>query len=402
MNILLVVSSMNAESGGVTTIVAGISDALSQRGHNVCVATVDHSGTQVNPTLATVTRFTADKGWKSLSPSRELAAFLRRRVREFDIVHVHGIWQRPGHYVGHYARRAGVPYVVSTHGMLDRSSLKMGRGWAKSLAWMLWDGPMIRRASAVQCSNDAEYRVSPKLHGRNVFVAGNGVSAEALSTMPKRGSWRAKNLSTLGRPDRPVALFLSRIHPKKGLERLLPHWPHLLKEYPDVLLVVAGAGSEADEKSVRAAAQAAGIGGSVFFAGQLVGLAKWEALVDADLFVLPTHQEAFSLAITEALAASCPVIITREANFDEIGPCRAGIIVDGRDMAQFVRAVGQVLSDPHLRQEMGINGRRLVESRFTWPTIAERLELAYRFLCRAEPIPTKLRAGADALADIGR
>lgn len=391
MNILLVVSSMNAEAGGVTTIVAGVSDALTRRGHNVRVATVDHGGTPVDPSLAAITRFAPGKDRGGVGPSHDLDAFLAGHIHEYEVVHVHGIWQRPGHYVARRARAAGVPYVVSTHGMLDRSSLKMGRTWAKRLAWQLWDGPMIKRAAAVQCSNDAEYWVSPWLLGRPVAVVGNGVPAAVLADMPARGRWRERNIGALARADRPVALFLSRIHPKKGLERMLPCWAELLAKQPDVLLVVAGSGSAADENNVRGIVRKAGLEQKVFFSGQLVGREKWEALVDADVFVLPTYQEAFSLAVTEAMAASCPVITTREANFDEVATSGAGMVIGGGDMAKFVSGVGQLLGDPGLRRAMGGNGRKLVESRFTWEAIAERLEKVYGAVCRREPIPTELQ-----------
>ena len=217
MNILFVVNDLSVEAGGVTTIVCGLADALVRREHRVAVATIDHGGTPATPALARVVRLAPDRGSSPLCPSRALKEFLAAHISEFDIVHIHGIWQRHGHYAGPLARRAGVPYVVSTHGMLDQRSLVMGRRWAKWLAWRLWDGPMIRLAAAVQCSNDAEYRVSPRLHGRPVVVAGNGIPEESLADMPARGLWREKNAARIGRPDRPMALFLSRIHPTKGL-----------------------------------------------------------------------------------------------------------------------------------------------------------------------------------------
>ncbi len=398
MNIIFVVNDLSVEAGGVTTIVCGLADALVRRNHRVTVATIDHGGTPATPALATITRLAPDRGGSSLCPSRALQEFLAAHIPDFEIAHIHGIWQRHGHYAGRLARRAGVPYVVSTHGMLDRSSLAMGHRWAKRLAWRLWDGPMIRMAAAVQCSNDAEYRVSPGLHGRPVVVAGNGIPEESLTDMPARGLWREKNAVRIGRPDRPMALFLSRIHPKKGLQRLLPLWPQLLVRQPDLLLVIAGTGEYAHVQQVQSLVWQLGLQRRVLFTGQLVGREKFEALRDADMFVLPTFQEAFSLAVTEAMAAGCPVVITRECNFEEVHACQAGVVIDGGDMGRFIDAVDQLATDPALRRKMGGNGRRLVAERFTWSAIAARMEQAYQAICAGRPIPPELSPGGGMFA----
>ncbi len=378
MKLLFIITDLSVEAGGVTSAVCGLAESLTARGHSVAIAGLDLGGTPVRPIGVQVQVFARD-GASKLGHSRGLSAWLRQNVAQFDVVHIHGVWQHPGHYAARWAYRAGVPYLVAPHGMLDGAALRRRRIWVKRLAWRLWDGPMCRRAAAMHCLNEAEHRVSPWIHGLRYVVLGNGIAGAVLADMPRRGQWRQKNQDLLGRADRPVALFLSRIHPKKGLDRLLAVWPGVLKEHPGTLLVVAGTGPDEYVQALQAQCRALRIEGSVVWAGQLVGRAKYEALVDADVFVLPSHQEGFSMAITEAMAAACPVVITSPCNFDEVAAAGAGLIA--QDMPGFANAVVKVLADPAGAAAMGENGRRLVRENYTWEAIAEKAEQAYAALC---------------------
>ena len=137
----------------------------------------------------------------------------------------------------------------------------------------------------------------------------------AVGFVAARGAFRAAHPELA---ERPLALFLSRLHPKKGLDRLIPAWKALAERMPEARLLIAGTGELDYVASLQKLAADSGLGDGVVFLGQLVGHQKWEALVDADVFVLPSHQEGFSMAITEALAAGCPPVVTEECNFDEL------------------------------------------------------------------------------------
>jgi glycosyltransferase involved in cell wall biosynthesis len=195
---------------------------------------------------------------------------------------------------------------------------------------------------------------------------------------------------SIGDQGRPIALFLSRIHPKKGLERLLPHWPELLKRHPTLLLVIAGTGEPAHVQRVQEVARQHGLINSVLFVGQLSGAAKSQAMADADVFILPSYQEGFSMAIAEAMAAGLPVVITRECNFGEVEEVEAGAVIAHGDMPAFVGAVAKLLENPTARFISGRNGQRLVRSRFSWEAAAERLEKLYRAVSQRSQIPQNL------------
>ena len=394
MKILHVLSDINIESGGVAAAACGMAEAIAARGHDVAIACLNRGGTTLQPLHVTLHRFPADSN-AALLPSKALRKYLFENMQRFDIVHVHGVWQHPCHYASATARSLKIPYILAPHGMLDANSLAMGRRWAKSAAWFLWDSTMVNGAAAIHCLNEAEIRCSPALRNTRNAVIGNGVPNTVLDNLPARGLWRQDKKAVLGDVNRPIALFLSRIHLKKGLERLLPYWPELLKAHPDLLLVIAGTGEAVHVAQVKDVVQQHGLANSVFFAGQLSGTAKWQALVDADAFILPSYQEGFSMAITEAMAAGLPVVITSECNFNAVEQYHAGISVRDGDMKAFVCQVAALLSNPGARHSLGHNGQKLVREQFTWEATAEKLEGLYKALVARDHIPSGIPLGSD-------
>lgn len=389
MKILHVLSDIDIESGGVAAAGCGMAEAIAARGHDVTIACLNRGGTPLQPQGVTVRRLAPDRN-SPLLPSSQLREYLQENIGQFAVVHIHGVWQHPGHYAAAAARKCRIPYILAPHGMLDASSLAMGRRWAKSLAWFLWDSIMVNRAAAIQCLNSAEIRCSPALANTTNAVIGNGIPAQVLENLPPRGLWREEKKNTLGDTSRPIALFLSRIHHVKGLERLLPLWPEVLKQHPDLLLMIAGTGDRRYVERIEALITEHKLQGAVFLAGQLSGTTKWRALVDADIFILPSYREGFSLAITEAMAAGLPVVITRECNFDEVERANAGLVIEHSDMAAFAQAVAHLVDDAADRQRMGHNGRLLVQQRFTMETAAQKLEMLYQAVAQNTEIPESI------------
>ena len=389
MKILHVLSDIEIESGGVAAAACGMAEAIATRGHDVTIACLNRGGTPLQPHGVSIKSFPPDRN-STLAPSAKLREYLQENIGEFAVVHIHGVWQQPGHYATAAARRAKIPYILAPHGMLDAGSLAMGRRWAKSMAWFLWDSAMVYGAAAIHCLNAAEIRCSPALKKTPNVIIGNGIPTSAFEHLPTRGQWRQEMKAMLWNIDRPIALFLSRIHPKKGLDRLLPLWPTVLEKHPELLLIIAGTGDPAYLAQIKELIRQYNLQDAVYLAGQLSGMSKWKVLVDADVFILPSHQEGFSLAITEAMAASLPVVITRECNFDEVEQFHTGVIVRNGDMAAFIGQVTDLLADASMRTKMGSNGHKLVQEQYTWEVTAKKLERLYQALMVGDQIPVEL------------
>ena len=169
--------------------------------------------------------------------------------------------------------------------------------------------------------------------------------------------------------DDATLLFLGRVNWKKGLDRVIAALPSL----PGVRVAIAGNDDEDLTPRLRELAQKHGVADRVEFLGPVYGTAKNELLARATLFVLLSTSENFGNAVLEALAMETPVVLSREVGLaDEVMRAGAGLL--GLD------DVGALLRDPERRAQMGRNGRALVESRFTWPRVAEEMERAYESL----------------------
>ena len=250
--------------------------------------------------------------------------------------------------------------------MLDPWSLRQ-RAAKKRLALALGYRRMLDRAAALHLGNADERRLIAPLRLRAPgVVIPNGIFLEEVEPLPPSAAFRDR-VPALARA--PYVLFLSRLHYKKGLDHLAEAFALVAPRHPDVHLVVAGpdGGAEID---FRDRIGRHGLGPRVHLPGPLYGAGKLSAFAGASCFCLPSRQEGFSVAITEALACGVPAVISPACHFPEVGDAAAGIIapLDPRAIAD---ALSRILADPALAQSMSRAGRDLVRARFTWPRFAE-------------------------------
>jgi glycosyltransferase involved in cell wall biosynthesis len=384
---------MASEQGGPPVVCAGLTSALAARGHQVTIATIAEPGeTRVNVDAAVRIQTFPGNVNRRLAVFPHLDRWLAHNTASFDIVHVHGIWRFPIFAAARACWQWRKPYVVMPHGMLEYYSVHQRSALFKRMYWLFRGRRIASRAAALHCLNLAESRKAvPWIRDFPKFVLPNGIDAADVAAMPARGAFRARHADWAPRP---LVLFLSRLHPKKGLDRLLPAWKALVERMPEARFLIAGTGESEYVASINKFVTDSGLGDKVVFLGQLLGRQKWEALVDADVFVLPSHQEGFSMAITEALAAGCPPVVTEECNFDELEPAdkekTCGVIIKKGNMGAFVDVVCELLTDAQKRHQLSKAGRELVAAQYTWQKIAGELEGIYRRILAGERFPSDL------------
>ncbi len=287
-------------------------------------------------------------------------------IESTDMVHLHGVWDPILPAVAKAARERKVPYVVAPHGMLDPWSMRQ-RQLKKKLALLLGYRKMLDQAAFLHVLNSDEKELIdvPGLHQRRVVIP-NGIFLEEIDPIPPADAFHSSHPSLRGQP---YVLFLSRLHFKKGLDYLADAFAICAARNPNLQLVVAGPddGAQADFQSRIATSN---LTDRVHIVGALYGRDKIAALAGAACFCLPSRQEGFSLAICEALACARPVVISRECHFPEVSEVHAGHIVELIPQ-KIADAILDVVENPPQASEMGQAGRKLVESRFTWPKIAE-------------------------------
>jgi glycosyltransferase involved in cell wall biosynthesis len=263
-------------------------------------------------------------------------------------------------------RRLGKPYLYSAHGMLEPWALNEGK-WKKRAYLAAVELPALRGAVGLRAltrAENADYRRVGL--GNPVRIIPNGIDIpEASSPRPFLEAF--PHLAS-----RRLVLFLSRIHPKKGIDLLCRAWARLEKSLPDAHLVVAGPDNGDTLAGLIELVRHLDIDRRVTFTGLLRGPVKWSALAAATVFVLPSHSEGFSMAILEALGSGLPCLVSRNCHFPEITEQGCGWEIDPNE-EQIANSLGHALGmKPDSLAKMARNGRALVAGHFTWTAIGSR------------------------------
>lgn len=349
--------------GGPIYAVHGLCRALAARGHEVSVFTtnVDGAGESDVPLNAPVDRdgvrvryFKSE--FRRLYRSRGLARALREEITTFDAVHLHSVFLWPTYAAARVAANAGVPYVVSPRGMLVPELIRERSRLLKT-AWLrLFERRTFARAARIHFTSHAEWddaaRVGIALP--NPFVVPNGIDLIPRPPIPR---------------DARTILYLGRISWKKRIDRLIDALPQIR----DARLIIAGNDDEGLTPSLEKRVRDSGLADRVTFLGTIDSARKWELLARATVFALPSLSENFGNVVLEAMMMETPVVLTPGVGLaPDVAEAHAGVVTD-----DFAGAIGTLLDDASSRDQMGRNGRALVESKFTWPAVAAAMEEAY-------------------------
>lgn len=298
-----------------------------------------------------------------------------------DIVHLHGLWQYPAAATNRWFQKQRRPYLVSPQGMLEPWALQRSRA-KKRLAMLLFQKACLQNAACLHATAAMEVESIRAAGFQNpVALIPNGVGlppAETAASREQRAAFRTRTgLRTM--------LFLSRIHPKKGLLNLVEAWRQAAPS--GWRLVIVGPDEIGHLAEVQRAVQAAGLEKSIEFPGEAWGDARWQFYREADLFVLPTFSENFGIVIAEALACDVPVITTRGAPWEDLIAHQCGwwIEVGVEPLARALRE-SMGLSDAQ-RYGMGQRGCSLVAAKYLWPGIAQNMKSVYQWLLGGGPKP---------------
>jgi len=299
-------------------------------------------------------------------PSAGRIRGLSNAVGSHDVVMLHGLWSLSNSVAAELCRRAGTPYLITPHGMLDRWSMRR-RAWKKHLYARILQRRDLDRAAGIRFLNDEELTEAREFGLRApTFVLANGISvSDVLEHRPRTD--RESELHELR--DRTVGLFLGRLHPKKGLGILLAGLRQARRTCPDLHIVIAGPDEGGHRHQVERWVSEFDLKQSVTLTGMVRGESRSNLLREADFFVLPSFQEGDSSALKEALAAGLPALITTACHFSELSEWGAGLVVQP-DAAAIAAGLVQLASDPLARQSMGQRGRTRIIERFMWERIA--------------------------------
>jgi glycosyltransferase involved in cell wall biosynthesis len=362
------------ERGGPTVKVRSIAEGLAKRKHQVTVLTswygrpfaarhVQLGGVEV---IYLKPRYT----YRATTFNSGLIPFCKKRLREFDLVHIYGLYDLLGPVVAHYCDKTGVPYVLEPLGMvrpIDRS-FRMKRIWHKFLG-----KPLLREAALLIATSRQEEQelIEDGFPRERIALRYNGVDLQEFATLPPLGVFRTEWALPA---DESIVLFLGRLIPRKGVDLLVEAFARACPEHGR--LVIAGPEGEAGYVGkLRELARGKGIEGRTVFTGPLYGDQKKSALVDGQVFVLPSRYENFANGVAEAIACGMPVIISDRCGIQEFVAGQVGLVVP-REIPALAEALRQVLGDAALYDQFRVACPK-VAAQLSWSELLQTQEELY-------------------------
>jgi glycosyltransferase involved in cell wall biosynthesis len=360
-----VVPSIEDEASGVSYALPRFCDALVQAGERVELHTLGSAAVSLSPHV----RLHEHVQWPLLERfglSHTMGVGIWQSARRNHILHSHSLWMFPVVWPGVAVRGTKCRLVVSPHGMLSEWALRRSAP-LKRLVWWLGQRQMLHRADMLHATADIEYHEIRRLGLKApIAVIPNGVDVPELHTQQRRAGPRR-------------LLFLSRVHPKKGLDILLRAWSRLEQRFPDWELSIVGPDEGGYATVLRQLAGELGVT-RVQFVGPVFGSAKSEMYRSSELFVLPTHSENFGLVVAEALAHGVPAVVTKGAPWSGLVEHDCGYWIDlGTD--ELVECLETALAlSPNALRARGARGREWIERDFRWSRVGEMMDAAYTWV----------------------
>ncbi len=329
MKQLHLISSLDSAGGGPVEVLRQFALTLANTEHALEVACLDKPDANWLADFPAKVYPLGQKATVKYAYSPLLYDWLRYHAQHYDAVVVHGLWQYHGLAAWRALHQGRVPYFVFTHGMLDpwfkqQYPLKHLK---KQLYWWLAEYRLLRDAQAVLFTCEEERRLASQ------------------SFAPYQAREIVVNFGTAVPPDEPEAqlaafyqsypklqnkrlvVFLSRIHPKKGCDLLIRAFSNVAQADSSLHLVIIGPDQVGWKKELEQLAQTVNIQEHITWTGMLTGAEKWGALRAAEVFVLPSHQENFGIAVVEAMALGTPVLISDKVNiWMEINNSHSGFV----------------------------------------------------------------------------
>jgi glycosyltransferase involved in cell wall biosynthesis len=375
------------EFGGPPAKVKALAEGLAQKGHDVTVLTADwglekrvkespgETPAQGSPfgrkreTNGVKAIYLANwLRYRTTTWNPALGRYLRARLRDFDVVHIFGLYDLLGPRVASECHKQKIPYVVEPIGMyrpIVRSFL------LKRIYHQMFGSELMAEASAVVATSEQEVAelTAGGIAQQKIVLRRNGIGFP--QEFPERGIFR-KSLGI--EENAKIILFLGRLSQKKSPDLLLNAFA---KVASDASLHLAFVGP--DEAGMRGRLETSagqlGLRSRVHFVGPLEGKAKWAAYRDAYIFVLPSQNENFGNTAGESVAAGTPVVITDQCGIAPILANVAGIEVK-HELEDLVGGIEKLLKNQELYQRLRQGCATAVE-RLSWKVPLREMEALY-------------------------
>jgi len=367
--------------GGTVDLVYKLSRALTDRGHEVTIYTSDFEldrayidslqGIEVYPfhCVSSVAEFYLMPG---------IVGKVRKRLKDFDVVHLHCFRSFQNVVIHHYAKKHGISYVLDTHGSLPRMA-----GGERGVKWLLrrlfdviFGYKLLRDASKVIAETEVgvnEYREFG-VNKDKIALIPPPFDTEGFSRLPSPDLFRQKyNLQ-----EKHIVLFLGRIHWIKGLDFLVESFSELALSRSDVTLVIVGP-DDGYKPTLDKLTDDLNLADRVLFTGFLGGVEKLSSLVDADVVVQTSVYEQGAWAPFEAILCNTPIIVSSNSGAGEdVKRIDAGYLVEYGNKNELRDTIQYILDNPAEAQKKTQKAKEYIKSSLSLAKGIEKYEKLYQ------------------------
>jgi len=293
MNILHIIRDLSPETGGPVSALHGLSAKQKQLGHKVCIVSTDYGlNRELLQQEGDIILSRTLKTWRFAPKLKDI---LKRKIAWCDIVHIHTIWEYPTLAAVQLARKIQKPFLLRTCGMLEEWSLSQSR-MKKNIYLTLFAKTLFNPPCLLHFTTQAELEKSIIPGNPDYVVIQNGISQQALDNNPQFPFLNSfPELS-----GKEIVLFLGRIHPKKRPDIAIIAFANVASQFPNAILVFAGPYAVKYREYLTTLAQDYKIRERIKFTGMLKGNILYGAYRAASIFILPSMQENFGIAVAEA------------------------------------------------------------------------------------------------------
>ena len=312
---------------------------------------------------------------------------LTKRINEnVNLMHITGLWDPSTHASFTLARKYSIPTIVSPQGMLEPWALN-NSFYKKKFAWYLYQNRDLKYINVLHATAEQEAENLKKLGLKQpIAIIPNGVNFENYDKTQNISKSNNNNELYVKKKDyRRKLLYLSRIHPKKGLINLVKAWEKLKSN--EWKVIVAGPDEGGHRKDVEKLISEKKLSEYFEFIGPVEGKSKYDLYKSSDLFILPTYSENFGIVVAEALMSGLPVITTKGAPWEGLVKNNCGWWIDiGVD--PLIKTLKQALSlSPEILDQMGSRGRVYAENNFGYASIAKKMLEVYDWVLEKKNKP---------------
>lgn len=286
-------------------------------------------------------------------------------MKQSDIIHLQGIFSTPTPIVLFYNIFLKKPLILSPRGSF--ASWIMQQNAKNKATWLKYCiKPFSKNIHWHATAKQEKNEIISLFPNANIHIVPNGINLDDYKVINKLSKkeylkkYTKKNLDA-----KYIIISMGRLHAKKGFDILIDSFSQLDEKYSDSILLIAG-DNETEKTNLEKQIKNLNLENRVFLIGSVSNQDKIDFLGNADLFVLPSHNENFGNVYVESLAAGTPIVASTNTPWEEVEEYNCGKWVEN-NIKETTKAIELMLSNSN--KEIIGNSQKLA-LKYEWKNIA--------------------------------